>query len=90
MSDTTYTIVNINKKQRTATIRYKDVDVKAIFHRDGEMDWENYESLTEGEFNDLTMWVIENEELEKIFPCPYWLTLPVPLRAPTIYIQWET
>lgn len=84
MSDNTYSIVNINKKQRTAVIRYKDVDVTAIFHRDGEMDWENYESLAEEEFNDLTLWVIENKELEKVFPCPYWLSWIVPPRTPII------
>jgi len=64
-------ILKINKKERCAQIQYKNATVTAIFHRCGEMDWENFESLSEKDFNDLTMWVIESPELEKAFPCPY-------------------
>jgi hypothetical protein len=73
--------LTIDKEDRSAIIRYHakgnclnymqpiSKDIKVIFHEGGEMDFENFEFLTDEEFNDLTTFITEDEALNETFPC---------------------
>jgi len=56
-------IKTINIKDRTAIISYKNKDVKVLFSRDEELDFEGIEDLSEEEFNEVSNFVMFNEEL---------------------------
>jgi len=56
-------IKTINIKERTAIISYKDKDVKVLFSKDEELDFEGIEDLNEEEFNEVSNFVMFNEEL---------------------------
>ena len=62
-------VITINNRLRTANIRYKDTTVMVTFHKDGELDWENFGDLSSEEFNELICWVYESKEIIKAFPC---------------------
>ena len=68
--------ISLNQQDRSAIVRYHSVeggtaDIKVIFHEGGEMDFENFEFLTEEEFNDLTMFLYEDEAVNEAFPCEH-------------------
>jgi hypothetical protein len=75
--------ISINTEDRSAIIRYHnrgnwsnymqpiEKDIKVIFHEGGELDFENYEFLTDEEFNDLTNFIADDEALNEVFPCEY-------------------
>lgn len=56
-------IKTINIKDRTAIISYKNKDVKVLFSKDEELDFEGIEDLSEEEFNEVSNFVMFNEEL---------------------------
>lgn len=72
--------ISIDTKDRSAIVRYHnqgnwsnymqpvEKDIKVIFHEGGEMDFENFEFLTDDEFSDLTMFIYNDEAINKAFP----------------------
>jgi hypothetical protein len=56
-------ITNINIEERTAIISYKNKDIKVLFSKDEELDFEGIEDLNEEEFNEVSNFVMFNEEL---------------------------
>jgi hypothetical protein len=64
---------SINVEERTAIVRYhsnilnEDVDVVVICHESGELDFENFESLSEEEFNEVCDYVTEDEVINNAF-----------------------
>ena len=68
-----FEIVTIDKEDRSVIVRYyseqeEDIDVKVIFHECDECDYENYERLTDEQFNELTYFVLSNKEVNEAFP----------------------
>ena len=53
---------NINIEDRTALIKYKDIDIKVIFNKSDELEFEGIEGLNEEEFNEVSNYVMFNEE----------------------------
>ena len=60
-------ITNINIEERIVIIKYKDKDIKVLFSRDEELDFEGIEDLNEEEFNEVSDYVMFNEELYNTF-----------------------
>jgi hypothetical protein len=56
-------ITNINIEERTAIISYKNKDIKVLFSKGEELDFEGIEDLSEEEFNEVSNFVMFNEEL---------------------------
>jgi hypothetical protein len=56
-------ITNINIEERIVIINYKNKDIKVLFSRDEELDFEGIEDLNEEEFNEVSNFVMFNEEL---------------------------
>jgi len=72
-NDYTFEIIKINKNKRTAIVRYtskkqKTTDIKVIFHQIDEVDYENFESLNDKEFDALTEFVANNSKFSNVFP----------------------
>ena len=68
-----FEVVKIDKKVRSAIVRYHsqrkgDVDVELFFHFNGDIDFENFERLTEKEFQALNDFAIFDEKLNEAFP----------------------
>jgi len=64
---------SINVEERTAVISYhsntlnEDVDVTVICHESGDLDFENFESLSEEEFQEICDYVANDEEINNTF-----------------------
>jgi hypothetical protein len=56
-------ITNINIEERIVILSFKNKDVKVLFSKDEELDFEGIEDLSEEEFNEVSNFVMFNEEL---------------------------
>jgi len=56
-------ITNINIEEKIVIINYKNKDIKVLFSKDEELDFEGIEDLSEEEFNEVSNFVMFNEEL---------------------------
>lgn len=58
---------NINIEDKTANLKYKDIDIKVLFCNSEDLEFEGIEGLSEEEFNEVCSYVMSNKEFINTF-----------------------